>query len=226
MIRTAAYVVFYGIIAAVSPLVLTATFIVIRSDRKRTNGIAYLTGFVLGTTIACIIGLLLGQAAADRLTAHETVDGLLALLLGVALVIVALRGRRIPLRPETETGRAAAILAGLEHVGPGAALSMAGLLGFGGPKRLLLTFLAMAAVSEDAIGVAGDLTLVTLYIAVATALVSVPVVIIVATGDWGVALLERTESWFRTNAPILRLWVGLGLGVILILDGVVRLVID
>jgi hypothetical protein len=223
VIETAVYVVFYGIIAAVSPLVLTATFIVIRSDRKRTNGIAYLTGFVLGTTIACMIGLLLGQAAADRLSAHETIDGLFALLIGVALVVVALRGRRIPLRPETETGRATAILAGLEHVGPGAAFSMAGLLGFGGPKRLLLTFLAMAAVSEDAVGVAGDLALVALYIAVATALVSVPVVIILATGDWGVVMLGQAESWFRRHSPALRLWVGLGVGALLILDGVVRL---
>jgi hypothetical protein len=223
VIEGAAYVVFYGIIAAVSPLVMSATFIVIRSERKRTNGIAYLTGFVLGTAIACIIGLVLGQAAADRLNSHETIDGLFALLIGVALVVVALGGRRGPMRPETETGRAAAILAGLEHVGPGAAFSMAGLLGFGGPKRLLLTFLAMAAVSEDAVGAAGDLVLVLLYIAVATALVSVPVVIIIATGDWGVAILERAESWFRRHTPALRLWVGLTLGALLVIDGVLRL---
>ncbi len=154
---------------------------------------------------------------------RETIDGLFALLIGVALVVVALGGRRGPMRPETETGRAAAILAGLEHVGPGAAFSMAGLLGFGGPKRLVLTFLAMAAVSEDALGAAGDLVLVLLYIAVATALVSVPVVIIIATGGWGVAMLERAESWFRRHTPALRLWVGLTLGALLVIDGVLRL---
>jgi hypothetical protein len=223
VIQGAAYVVFYGIIAAVSPLVLSATFIVIRSERKRTNSIAYLTGFVLGTTIACIIGLLLGQAAADRIDSHETIEGLFALLIGVALVVVALGGRRVPLRPENESGRAAAILAGLAHVGPGAAFSMAGLLGFGGPKRLLLTFLAMAAVSADAVGAAGDLVLVCLYIATATVLVSVPVVVIVATGDRGVRLLERTESWFLLHSPVLRLWVGLVLGGLLIVDGLLRL---
>ena len=99
---------------------------------------------------------------------------------------MSLHGRGKPPRSETETGRGTAILAGLEHVGPGAAFSMAGLLGFGGPKRLVLTFLAMATVSEDAVGALGDLALVALYVAVATMLVSVPIVIIVATGDWGV----------------------------------------
>ena len=37
---------------------------------------------------------------------------------------------------------------GSPNVRPAAAFSMAGLLGFGGPKRLVLTFLAMATVSE------------------------------------------------------------------------------
>jgi Sap, sulfolipid-1-addressing protein len=223
VIQGAAYIVFYGIIAAVSPLVLSATFIVIRSKRKRTNSIAYLTGFVLGTTIACILGLLLGQAATDNLDSRETIDGLFALLIGVVLVVVALSGRRGPMRPETETGRAAAILAGLEHVGPGAAFWMAGLLGFGGPKRLLVTFLAMAAVSADAVGPGGDLVLVVLYIVTATAFVSVPVVIIVATGDRGVGMVERAESWFLRHSPALRLWVGLVIGTLLIIDGVLRL---
>jgi MFS family permease len=223
VIQGAVYVVFYGIIAAVSPLVLTATFIVIRSERKRTNGIAFLIGFLLGTTIACIIGLLVGQAASEWFNSSRTIDGLFALLIGVALVVVALRGRRVVLRPETETGRATAILAGLEHVGPGAAFWMAGHLGFGGPKRLLLTFLAMATVNEVAAGVAGDLVLVALYIAIATALVSVPVVTIVVTGDWGVAKLGQAESWVRRHKSVLRLWVGLGLGVLLIIDGVVKI---
>ena len=223
MIQAAAYVLFYGIIAAVSPLVLAATFAVIHSDRKRTNGIAFLSGFVIGTTIACTIGLLLDQAATDRLDSQETVEGVFALLVGVALVAVSLHGRDKPPRSEAETGRGTAILAGLEHVGPGAAFSMAGLLGFGGPKRLILTFLAMATVSEDAVGAVGDLALVALYVAVATMLVSVPIVIIVATGDWGVDILERGESWLRLHAPALRLRLGFGLGILLIIDGVVRL---
>ena len=62
MIQGAAYVVFYGIIAAV--VSCAATFMS-SAHRNLTNGIAYLTGFVLGTTIVRIISLLLGQAAAD-----------------------------------------------------------------------------------------------------------------------------------------------------------------
>ena len=86
VISATGYILFYALIAAASPLVLTATLVVIRSERPRTNGIAFLTGFLLGTTIAAGLALILGQAAVDRLDSHETFEGVLAVLLGVALV--------------------------------------------------------------------------------------------------------------------------------------------
>ena len=168
MIHAGGHVLFYALAAAASPLVLTATFVVIRSERPRTNGIAFLSGFLLGTAIACVLGLFLGQAAVDRLNSHETVEGVLALLLGVMLVAVGLQARQTSPRPEAGGSRASAILAGLGNVRPAAAFSMAGLLGFGGPKRLVLTFLAMASVSEASLRDVEDLTLVVGYIAVAT----------------------------------------------------------
>jgi Sap, sulfolipid-1-addressing protein len=70
VISAGGHVLVYALAAAASPLVLTATFVVIRSERPRTNGIAFLSGFLLGTTIACGLGLALGQAAVDRLNSH------------------------------------------------------------------------------------------------------------------------------------------------------------
>ncbi len=90
------HVVLYAIVAAASPLVLTATFLVIRSARPRTNGIAFLIGFVFGTALACILGLIVGQAAVDALSSHDTVEDLLTLALG--LVAAGLRLARAPAR--------------------------------------------------------------------------------------------------------------------------------
>ena len=147
MIDAGAHVLFFALAAAASPLALTATFVVIRSVRPRANGIAFLSGFLLGTTIACGLGLVLGQAAVERLDSHETVEGVLTLLLGIALLTVGLRMWHASPHAEHEGSRANAILAGLGNVRPAAAFSMAGLLGFGGPKRLVLTFLAMVSVT-------------------------------------------------------------------------------
>ncbi len=224
MITAAAYVFFYALVAAASPLALTATLVVIRSERARTNGIAFLIGFLLGTTVAAVLGLLLGQAAFERLDSYDdTLGGVLALLVGVALVLAGLRERHAPSRPETETGWRGAILARLRHVGPGAALSMAALLGFGGPKRLVLTLLAMASVSEANLGDVENLMLIVLYVAVATILVSVPVGMVVFGGDRAAPIIGRGEPWLKTNAALLRVWLTLGLGAALVIAGVVRL---
>ena len=222
MIQAGGHVLFFALAAAASPLALTATFAVIRSERPRANGIAFLSGFLLGTTIACGLGLVLGQAAVERLDSHETVEVVLTLLLGVALLAVGLRERQAPQRSPARGSRASSILAGLENIRPAAACSMAGLLGFGGPKRLVLTFLAMASVSEAGLGDAEDLALVLVYVAVATVLVSVPIGVVIIAGDRAAAILARGESWLTDHAAEMRVWLSLGIGAALIVDALVR----
>jgi hypothetical protein len=224
VINAGAHVLFFALAAAASPLALTATFVVIRSLRPRTNGIAFLSGFLLGTTIAAGLGLVLGQAAVERLDSHETVGEILTLLLGIALLIVGLQSWHASPRPESEdSSRASAILAGLGNVRPAAAFSMAGLLGFGGPKRLLLTFLAMVSVTEANLLDIESLTLVVAYIAVATVPVSVPVGIVIIAGQRAAVILGRGESWLTEHAAALRVWLSLGIGAALVVDALVRL---
>ena len=223
MIHAGVHVVFYAIVAAASPLVLTATFVVIRSDRPRTNGIAFLTGFLVGTGIACLVGLFVGTTVIARLDSRSGVENLLTFLLGAALLVVGLKARTAPPRPVSGgSSRSAAILAGLAHVKPAAALSMAALLGFGGPKRLLVTLLAMASVTEAGLGKPADATLVLLYIGVATILVTVPVGIVILAGERAAEILGRGQSWLTEHATVLRVWLSIGLGLALIGDAIIR----
>jgi hypothetical protein len=224
VIDAGGHVLFFALAAAASPLTLTATLVVLRSRHPRANGIAFLSGFLFGTTIACGLGLVIGQAAVDRIDSHETVEEVLTVLLGAALLVVGLRARHAPPRPQSQGGRANTILTGLGNVRPAAAFSMAGLLGFGGPKRLVLTFLAMASVSDGGLGDVVDLTLVVVYIAVATVLVSVPVGIVIVAGERAAGLLARGQSWLTDHVTWLRVWLSTGIGVALLVDGLVRLV--
>ena len=120
--------------------------------------------------------------------------------------------------------RATAILAGLRNVGPAASASMAGLLGFGGPKRLLLTFLAMTTATEAGLRDIVDVALVALYVVVSSILVSVPVLVVVVAGERAEAIFTRAQTWLSEHAVGLRVWVSLSVGGILVVDGLVRLI--
>jgi hypothetical protein len=216
-------VVFYGLAAAASAVGLSATLVAIRSGRPRTNAIAFLSGFLVGTVIACGIGLAVGQTTVDRLDSHATVKSLVTILFGVALIFVGLRARSVPARSTERGSRSTAILSGLHNVGPAATFSMAGLLGFGGPKRLLLTFLAMAAATEAELRDLVDLSLVAVYLVVSSMLVLVPVGIVVLAGDRADATLARGQSWLAEHAVALRVWLALGIGAALVADGLLRL---
>lgn len=223
MIHAGLEVLFYGLASALSGLVLSATFVAIRSQRPRTNAIAFLSGFLVGTVIACGIGLAVGQAAVDRLDSHQQFESGLTLLLGVVLIVVGLRARQTAPRTEPRSTRATAILAGLSNVGPAATFSMAGLLGFGGPKRLLLTFLAMSAASDAGLRDIVNLTLVAAYLVISTILVSVPVGIVVLAGDRADVWFARGQAWLTEHASTLRVTLSLGLGLALVVDALLRL---
>ena len=226
MIYAGAQVVFYALAAAASFLVLTATLIVVRSGRPRTNGIAFLSGFVFGTVVACGLGLAVGQAAVTRFDSHETFKAVITVGLGLALLAVGLQARRTgPAPPEARSSRAAAILDGLSNVGPAASSSMAGLLGFGGPKRLLLTLIAMAAVTDAGLRDVVDAALVVVYIGVSTIFVSVPIGIVVVAGDRAAAILARGQSWVSAHGARLRMWLSFVVGGALVADGALRLLL-
>lgn len=225
MIYAGAQVLFYALVAAASPLVLAATFLVIRSAKPRRRGIAFLSGFVIGTAIACVLGLILGRTFVERLDSHDTVKFVVTFLLGIVLLAVGMRARHATAPAQPRSSRASAILASLGNVGPAATFSMAGLLGFGGPKRLVLTFLAMASVSEASIRYIFDLTLVAMYLAVSTALVSVPVVLVVIAGERAAVVLARGQTWLVDHATQLRVWLSLGLGAALVVDALLHLLL-
>jgi hypothetical protein len=223
VIYAGAEVVFYALAAAFSPLALSATFVAIRSERPRTNAIAFLCGFLLGTLIACGLGLALGQAAVDRLDSHDTLVATLTLALGLALLAVGLRARSRPPRSVARGSRATAILAGLHNVGPAATTSMAGLLGFGGPKRLLLTVLAMTSATQAGLRDIADVTLVAVYVVLSTLLVSAAVGVVVLAGDRADRTFARAQNWLTEHAGTLRVRLSLGIGGALTVDALLRL---
>ena len=61
------------------------------------------------------------------------------------------------------------------------------------------------------------------YIVISTALVWVPVGFVVVAGERAALILDRVQSWLTSHSAALRVWLSLGIGAALVVDGLVRL---
>jgi hypothetical protein len=97
-------------------------------------------------------------------------------------------------------------------------------LGIGNPKRIGLTIVVSAAIAAAGLESAEALGLTVLYIAVATTLVWVPVLLYIASGPQTTEWLANGQRWIGQHKAPLTFYPSAVLGTVLVLDGIVHLV--
>ena len=104
------------------------------------------------------------------------------------------------------------------------ALGTGAALGIGGPKRISVTLVVTAAIAAAGLGSAGALGLAVLYVAVATILVWVPVLLYIVLGRRATEWLANGQRWGRQHKELLTFYPSAVLGTVLVIDGIVQLV--
>jgi len=221
--ETALRIAVYGLVAGASPLAILSTLAVLTSRRGRINGTALALGFLLGQSVALLIAVLIGSAAGQRLDgSHDTLAGILELVLGAAMLVVAWRGRHRATPMEERASRTDVLLARLAEIGPRTALSVGVPLGVGA-KRLVITLLAGATIASAGLLRVEELGLGALYVLLAGLLVWVPVTMYLVLGRHADRWMRSAQAWLSANTRRLTFLVSLILGVFFLADGVVRL---
>ena len=195
----------YALIAALSPLGVAATLTVMRTGRLQALGFGI--GVVAGQLLACGLLVLLGSVTIPHRTkAHPTLEGVLALGLGLALLVLAVVVRRRPevVRPASTSGRSQAALERLGHVH-------------------VLTALAAASISASGIAGADEGLLVVWYGLLATVLVWLPVGAYLLLGDLVVARLDAALAWLARQRRPVTVYALVLLGIALTVNGVLLL---
>ena len=212
--------VLYGLIAAASPLAFAATVVVLRSHRARLNGAIFASAFVLAGLGVVLAVLVIGSASAPG----PGGSGTTAAALELALLAAGSRIRRRSPPPTSDAGgRTQALLARLARITPKAAFPAGALLGVGGPKRLTIGIVAAATISGADLGLAEEITLALVYVALATVLVWAPVALYWVAGGRVGAWLADAEAWLLENERLFAVVSLLVFGAILALDGLVQL---
>jgi Sap, sulfolipid-1-addressing protein len=187
----------YALIAAASPLGLAATLTVLRTGRVQALGFA--VGVLVGQLLACSVLVLIGAASITHRTKRPDVEGVLEVVVGLALVAVALRVRRLPLQTEPSPGRSRQILDRLQQVGLKTDLVAGLALGIGGPKRLVLTALAAASITAAGVDGTREAALILWYTAIATIVVWAPVLVALVLRDRAVDMLDSGVRWLTRH---------------------------
>jgi threonine/homoserine/homoserine lactone efflux protein len=204
----------------VSPLPIVAVVLMLVSERARSNALAFVAGWFLAVlAVVGVVALVAGSAASDN-DGPAAWTGWLKLVLGVLLLLLAVRQWRGRPRGDAEPP-VPTWMAAIDQFTPPRSAGLGVLLGAVNPKNLLLVVSGGTAIAAAAPGDTGAAAAATLVFAlVASAGVVAPVVLYFALGDRAAQVLDELKSWMvRNNAAIMAVLL-LVLGTKMLGDGI------
>lgn len=205
---------------AISPVPIIAVILMLFSERARSNGPAFVIGWVGGLTIAG--GIVLALANAGKVSAGgtpSTVSYLIKLLLGLLFLFLAYRQWQAHPK-EGEEPEMPKWMAGMDAFTSGKALAMALLLSGVNPKNLSLTLAAALTISQAGLTGANIWIALAVFIVIASITVAIPVLYYLIAGDNAVKTLTEWKGWLTQNNATVMAVVFLVLGVSLIGKGI------
>jgi threonine/homoserine/homoserine lactone efflux protein len=212
-----------GVGVALSPIPIVAVVLMLATPRARSNGPAFLLGWIAGLTIVGAIVLLVsGGADATGDDGPATWVGVLKLVLGALLLALALkqwrgrpRGDEAPPLPKW--------MQTIDAFQPPKALAMGALLSGVNPKNLLLTVAAATAIAQTGVGGGRQAIALAIFVVVGSLGVGAPVVLYFALGERSQELLDELKAWMIAHNAAIMAAILLVLGAKLIGDGLAGL---
>jgi hypothetical protein len=210
-----------AVAVAISPLPIVAVVLMLVTPRARTNGPAFVAGWIGG--LAVLGGILLAIASGgDADTEPADWVSIVELVLGLALLLLAVQQWRGRPRGGDEApvpkwmGTLDAFTA-VKSLAAGAVLSSVN------PKNLILAVAAAAEISQTAISGREQAAAWGVFVLIATAGVAVPVVIYFALGERAGPMLGSLKTWLTRNNRAIMAVLLLVIGAKLLGDGIAGL---
>ncbi len=209
---------------ALSPFPVIAMVFVLGAPGARANGLALAAGWVLGLVLSGAVVLLLAQGS-DTPAGEDppTVDSVLRVLVGVALVAVAVAKGRAALAADAEPKLPGWIRV-LDDLHPAKATVVGVALSTLNPKNLGLTIAAGLAVAEAGLRPGSRAGALAVFVVLGSAGTAAPLALFLVLGDAAAGRLEAFKTWLEANAAIVGAVVMLLIGLALAGKGLGALV--
>jgi Sap, sulfolipid-1-addressing protein len=205
---------------ALSPIPIIAVVLMLTTPRARTNGPAFVLGWLLSLgVVGAVVLALTGSGNAGQNGQPATWVSWLKLLLGVLLLVVAVR----QFRSRPHQGEQAPLpkwMGAIDRFKPGQALGGGAALAGANPMNLLLAVGGAAAIDQTGIPGGQQAIAYAVFAIVGTLSVSAPLGLYFAMGERSAELLGRLKDWMGHNNAVIMAVLCLVIGMKLIGDAI------
>ena len=207
---------------ALSPVPIIAVVLMLGTPKARSNGPAFLVGWLAGLLVVGTIVLLLTGGAASEQGEPATWVSVVKIVLGVLLLLVALRmwrGRPAP-GEQTEVPK---WMHAIDSFTPVRAAGAGFLLSGVNPKNLVLTLAAAAAIAATGADMADQFIALVVFAIIATIGPGLPVAVYFLMGDRAPKLLGQLKTWLGVNNTVIMVVLCAVIAAKLVGDGITGL---
>ncbi|MGH3146840.1 MAG: GAP family protein [Rubrobacter sp.] len=200
----------------ISPIPNVAMILVLFSPRARTNGPAFLVGWIAGLVLVGVLATILsGSAGLGSGSGESSVVGsLLKILLGLVLLWLASRSFRKRPRPGEQPPLPGWMRA-IDSASAAKVFGIAVLLSVN-PKNLLFTVAAAVTIVQEGLILAGAAFTLAVFTIVASLGIAILLALYLAGGASARAKLDRLRVWLNANNATVMAVLLLVLGVVLL----------
>jgi hypothetical protein len=205
---------------AISPIPIIAIILMLITPKARSNGLAFLGGWLLGLAVVGTIVLIVANTAGIATSSgpSRTVS-LIKLLLGLLLLVAA--WRQFGKRPKPgEEAPMPKWMRALDGFTPTRSLAIGALLSGVNPKNLILNATAAAGIAQAGLSGVQQAVVLILLIVVGSLGIIAPVGVYFAMGDKAAPVLDGWKTWLAANNATVMIVLFVVFGVSLIGKGI------
>jgi threonine/homoserine/homoserine lactone efflux protein len=201
---------------AISVVPIIAIILMLITPKAKSNGPAFLIGWLLGLALVGIVVLVVSDSAgvATKNGPSTTVD-VTKLVFGLFFLLLAGKQWRSRPKPGEEPVMPKWMNA-IETFTPGKALGLAVLLSAVNPKNLLLTLSAAATIAQAGLSGTQQAVALAVFILLGSLLIIAPVAIFFAMGAKARQTLDGWKTWLSQNNATIMCVLFLVFGAVLI----------
>jgi hypothetical protein len=205
---------------AISPLPIIAIILMLITPQARSNGLAFLGGWMLGLAVVGTIVLIVANTAGIAASSGPSqAVSIIKLVLGLLLLVVA--WRQFTKRPKPgEEAPLPKWMRALDSFTPARSASIGALLSGVNPKNLILNATAAAGIAATGLAGAQQAVVLIVLIIVGSLGVMAPVGVYFTMGDRAAQVLGGWKTWLAANNATVMMVLFLVFGVTLIGKGI------